>query len=78
MVSEYFSEVQEDTLSAFNEHFNDYPGNTPFDLEYRLKTIRDADQILVVSGGEIIERGDHTSLMDMGGTYARMVSLQAS
>ncbi len=47
-------------------------------IAHRLKTIRDADQILVVSGGEIIERGDHTSLMDMGGTYARMVSLQAS
>ncbi len=47
-------------------------------IAHRLKTIKDADQILVVSGGEIIERGDHTSLMDMGGTYARMVSLQAS
>ena len=45
----------------------------------RLKNMnKNADQILVVSGGEIIERGDHTSLMDMGGTYARMVSLQAS
>ena len=72
MVSEYFSEVQEDTLSAFNEHFNDYPGNTPFDLEYRLKTIRDADQILVVSGGEIIERGDHDELIAAKGQYYRL------
>ena len=44
----------------------------------RLKTIKDADQILVISDGEIVERGDHTSLMDMDGTYAHMVSLQAS
>ena len=47
-------------------------------IAHRLKTIKDADQILVVSNGEIIERGNHASLMDMDGTYARMVSLQAS
>ena len=43
-----------------------------------LKTIKDADQILVISDGRIIEQGDHSSLMDMNGTYAHMVSLQAS
>ncbi len=47
-------------------------------IAHRLKTIKDADQILVISGGEIIERGDHASLMDMGGTYSHMVTLQAS
>ncbi len=47
-------------------------------IAHRLKTIKDADQILVISGGEIVERGDHTSLLDMKGTYAHMVSLQAS
>ena len=47
-------------------------------IAHRLKTIKDADQILVVSNGEIIERGNHVSLMDMEGTYAHMVSLQAS
>jgi ATP-binding cassette subfamily B protein len=47
-------------------------------IAHRLKTIKDADQILVVSNGEIIERGNHASLMDMEGTYAHMVSLQAS
>ncbi|MCR4789278.1 MAG: ABC transporter ATP-binding protein/permease, partial [Lachnospiraceae bacterium] len=46
-------------------------------IAHRLKTIKDADQILVVSDGEIIERGDHTSLMDKQGAYAHMVSLQA-
>ena len=45
-------------------------------IAHRLKTIRDADQILVVSDGQIIERGDHDSLMKEEGTYAHMVSLQ--
>jgi ATP-binding cassette subfamily B protein len=47
-------------------------------IAHRLKTIKDADQILVISDGKIIERGDHTSLMRLEGTYANMVSLQAS
>ena len=45
-------------------------------IAHRLKTIKDADQILVVSDGEIIERGDHVSLINENGTYANMVSLQ--
>ncbi len=45
-------------------------------IAHRLRTIRDADQILVVTDGKITERGDHESLMNEGGTYARMVSLQ--
>lgn len=47
-------------------------------IAHRLKTIKDSDQILVVSGGEIIERGTHGALMEANGTYAHMVSLQAS
>ena len=47
-------------------------------IAHRLKTIKDANQILVISNGEIIEQGDHSSLMNLKGTYARMVSLQAS
>ncbi|MCR4839406.1 MAG: ATP-binding cassette domain-containing protein, partial [Eubacterium sp.] len=46
-------------------------------IAHRLKTIKDADQILVISNGEIIEQGDHSSLMELKGTYAHMVSLQA-
>ncbi len=47
-------------------------------IAHRLKTIKDADQILVVSDGKIIESGDHASLIEQNGTYAHMVSLQAS
>ena len=47
-------------------------------IAHRLKTIKDADQILVVSDGKIIERGDHDKLMEEDGIYARMFSVQAS
>ena len=47
-------------------------------IAHRLKTIKDADQILVVSDGKIIERGNHDKLMEEDGIYAHMVSVQAS
>lgn len=47
-----------------------------FDKVVAGNVIKDADQILVVSDGEIIERGDHASLMNENGTYANMFSLQ--
>ena len=45
-------------------------------IAHRLRTIRDADQILVISDGQIKEHGDHASLMAQNGTYAHMVALQ--
>ncbi len=47
-------------------------------IAHRLKTIRDADQILVITDGKIAERGTHDSLMEAGGIYAHMVSLQTA
>ena len=45
-------------------------------IAHRLRTIRDADQIHVISDGKITERGNHETLMAQNGTYAHMVSLQ--
>ena len=47
-------------------------GRTAIVIAHRLSTIREADRILVLSGGEIIEEGDHASLMAAGGHYAQL------
>jgi ATP-binding cassette, subfamily B, multidrug efflux pump len=44
-------------------------GRTSFVIAHRLSTIRDADQVLVINNGEIIERGTHTSLLAQKGFY---------
>ncbi len=45
-------------------------------IAHRLSTIVEADQILVMSGGRIVERGDHDALMRAGGEYARLWAMQ--
>ena len=44
-------------------------GRTSFVIAHRLSTIRNADQVLVVEQGEILERGTHASLLEAGGIY---------
>ncbi|MBW7924062.1 MAG: ABC transporter ATP-binding protein/permease [Burkholderiaceae bacterium] len=45
-------------------------------IAHRLSTIVDAEQILVMAGGRIVERGSHESLLRAGGEYARLWSMQ--
>ncbi len=79
ILDEATASVDADNERAIQEAISELCRNkTLLVIAHRLKTIKDADQILVVSGGEIIEHGDHASLMDQGGAYAHMVSLQAS
>lgn len=49
---------------------------TTFAIAHRLSTIRDADLILVMDKGEIVERGTHEELYAMGGVYRRLCDMQ--
>lgn len=51
-------------------------GRTAFGVAHRLSTIREADQILVFNHGEIVERGTHAELMQVGGHYFHLVQAQ--
>ena len=51
-------------------------GRTSFVIAHRLSTIRDADQVLVIHNGEIIEKGNHQSLLAQGGFYHRLYMSQ--
>jgi ABC-type multidrug transport system fused ATPase/permease subunit len=49
---------------------------TSFVIAHRLSTIREADQILVLRQGQIIERGTHEELLELNGLYARLARIQ--
>lgn len=51
-------------------------GRTSLVIAHRLSTVRDADQILVVDGGRIVERGRHRDLLAEGGLYAELYQTQ--
>ncbi|MBO2445930.1 ABC transporter ATP-binding protein [Actinomadura barringtoniae] len=52
-------------------------GRTSLLISHRLGAIRDADRILVLGDGEILEEGEHAELMALNGLYARLFTLQA-
>ncbi|WP_300272729.1 ABC transporter ATP-binding protein [Halomonas sp.] len=61
-------------FADFREHSHD---KMTILISHRFSTVRAADQILVIDGGEILEQGDHASLMAANGRYARLFRLQA-
>lgn len=50
---------------------------TTIAIAHRLSTIRDANQIIVLDKGRIIEKGTHDELIALGGTYFQMYRLQS-
>ena len=51
-------------------------GRTSFIIAHRLSTIRDADSILVMRNGDIVEQGSHEELLAKGGFYAQLYNSQ--
>jgi ATP-binding cassette subfamily B protein len=50
-------------------------GRTGLVIAHRLATIRGADRIIVLQDGKVIEEGNHAQLMERGGLYARLYSM---
>ena len=51
-------------------------GRTTFVTSHRLSMVRNADLIVVLAEGRVVERGTHAELLEAGGLYAEMVALQ--
>ena len=77
--------VLDDALSAVDTHteariLDDLAhvmeGRTSFIISHRVSAVMNADLILVLDGGRMVERGLHTELMALGGTYAQLLHRQ--
>ena len=65
------------TEQAIQKELNDIAqGRTTLVIAHRLSTVMDADEILVLEQGRIVERGRHADLLAAGGSYAQMWALQ--
>jgi len=51
-------------------------GRTILVIAHRLSTVRNADEILVMREGQVVERGSHLHLLELGGVYRRLVGKQ--
>lgn len=64
--------------AAVFEHFREYAkGRMTLLISHRFSSVRNADHIIVLDQGRVLERGDHVSLIAAGGRYAQLFDLQA-
>jgi ATP-binding cassette subfamily B protein len=74
ILDEATSALDTETERAVQRALDDLSrGRTTIAIAHRLSTIRDSDQILVLDGGEIVERGTHEELVDLGTRYAALL-----
>ncbi|WP_019121375.1 ABC transporter ATP-binding protein [Brevibacillus massiliensis] len=77
ILDEATASIDSETESAIREALHVLSqGRTTFMIAHRLSTIQHADLIVVLSRGEIVERGTHEELMKQGGLYQKMYQLQ--
>ncbi|GIN86457.1 multidrug ABC transporter permease [Heyndrickxia sporothermodurans] len=77
ILDEATSNIDTETESIIQEAMDVLKkGRTTFIIAHRLSTIRNADQILVLDKGEVVEKGNHDELMELKGKYYQMYQLQ--
>ncbi|MDT2884075.1 ABC transporter ATP-binding protein [Lactococcus lactis] len=77
LLDEATANIDTETESLIQEGLTNMRQNrTTMAIAHRLSTIKDADQILVLNKGEIIERGNHDQLLELNGYYADMYRIQ--
>ena len=77
VLDEATANIDTETEEAIQEALADMrKGRTTIAIAHRLSTIQDADLILVLHQGEIVERGSHQELIALNGLYHKMYLLQ--
>ncbi|HEY6761163.1 MAG TPA: ABC transporter ATP-binding protein [Baekduia sp.] len=78
VLDEATSALDTETERAVQDALDDLAtGRTTIAIAHRLSTVRDADQIVVLDAGRIVERGTHDELLELGGRYAALYSAQS-
>ena len=67
----------ESEYNIFGKIYEFFEDKTVIIISHRFSTVRNADRIIVVNEGEIVEEGTHTHLMSLNGKYAKAFRLQA-
>jgi ATP-binding cassette subfamily B protein len=77
ILDDALSAVDTSTEAAIQDHLRGLPVHqTRITVAHRISSVKDADEILVLDRGRVVERGDHRRLLALGGWYARMYRRQ--